>query len=254
MRNMDGAELLHREAVWLREIASRTRRYTAALPDLDDEELRGIRKAVLHVWIRYRYSVSLQFVTTYVAIAATAIGMAVASTAVGGVTVLFALGSDSSAARAPWWLFPVATWRAACLSLLANGRPTCAARPLASAHVGNWFVPAVALALVIVAVVAAWLTVVTALSASTGQQLITAAAGLFGAVLGLVGNRWILTIQCRSVCRPGSWSTSGSRTRPERQLTYAGFQGSLWAQATYKTGLFATGCCCGRRPQQRTWV
>lgn len=209
MRIMDGAELLHREAVWLREIASRTRRYTAALPDLDDEELRGVRKAVLHAWIRYRYPISLQFVTNYVAIAATAIGMAVASSAVGGVAVLFAMDSDGSAARAPWWLFPLATWAAVCLSLLVNGRADLrqvmslvhrlgfrgTVRRLASAHVGNWFVPAVALALVIVAVVAAWLTVVTALSASTGQQLITAAAGLFGAVLGLVGNRWILTIQ-----------------------------------------------------------
>lgn len=78
MRIMDSAELLHREA---REIAARSRRYTAALPGLDDEELRAARKAVLHAWIRYRYPISLQFVTNYVAIAATAMGMAVASSA-----------------------------------------------------------------------------------------------------------------------------------------------------------------------------
>ncbi|WP_432158834.1 hypothetical protein [Streptomyces sp. bgisy153] len=209
MRVMDGAELLHRETVWLREIAARTRRYTAALPDLDDEELRGVRKAVLHAWIRYRYPIGLQFATNYVAVAATAIGMAVASSVAGGVAVLFARGSDSSTANTPWWLFPLATWAAVCLSLIANGRADLrqvvslfhrlglrgTTRRLASAYVGHWFVPAVALALVIVAVVAAWLTVVTALSASTGERLITAAAGLFGAVLGLMGNRWILTIQ-----------------------------------------------------------
>ncbi|WP_164711265.1 hypothetical protein [Streptomyces microflavus] len=50
MRIMDSAELLHREALWLREIAARSRRYTAALPALDDEELRDVRKAVLHAW------------------------------------------------------------------------------------------------------------------------------------------------------------------------------------------------------------
>lgn len=209
MQILDGAELLHREALWLREIATRTRRYTAALPDLDDDELREVRKTVLHAWIRYRYPISLQFVTNYVAIAATAIGVAVASSAAGGVAVLFAGNNDSSAARAPWWLFPLATWAAVCLSLLVNGRADLrrvvslvhrlglrgTTRRVASAYVGNWFVPAAALALVAVAVAGAWLTVVTALSAPTGQQQITAAAGLFGAVLGLVGNRWILTIQ-----------------------------------------------------------
>ncbi|MET8344805.1 hypothetical protein [Streptomyces microflavus] len=209
MRIMDSAELLHREALWLREIAARSRRYTAALPGLDDEELRDVRKAVLHAWIRYRYPISLQFVTNYVAIAATAMGMAVASSAAGRVAVLFATSNGSSAARAPWWLFPLATWAAVCLSLLVNGRADLRqvvslvhrlglrgiARRMTSAYVGNWFVPAAALTLVTVAVVAVWLTVVTALSASTDQQLITAAAGLFGAVLGLVGNRWILTIQ-----------------------------------------------------------
>ncbi|MEU2026839.1 hypothetical protein ABZ565_32575 [Streptomyces sp. NPDC016469] len=209
MRIMDSAELLHREAVWLREIAARTRRYTAVLPDLDDEELRDVRKAVLHAWIRCRYPISLQFATNYVAIAATAMAMALASSAAGGVAVLFARNSDSSTAHAPWWLFPLATWAGVCLSLLVNGRADLrqvvslvhrlglrgTARRFASAHVGYWFVPAVALALVLVAVVAAWLTVATALSASTGERLITAAAGLFGVVLGLVGNRWILTIQ-----------------------------------------------------------
>lgn len=107
--------------------------------------------ASLHAWICYRYPISRQFVTNYVVIAATAIGMAVASTAVGGVAVLFAMGSDSSAARAPWLLFLLATWAAVCLSLLANGRADLrqvvslahrlgirgTARRLASAHVGN---------------------------------------------------------------------------------------------------------------------
>ncbi|MFJ1954864.1 hypothetical protein ACIOGT_28330 [Streptomyces microflavus] len=115
--------------------------------------------------------------------------------------MLFATGNGSSADRAPWWLFPLATWAAACLSLLVNGRADLRqvvslvhrlglrgiARRMTSAYFGNWFVPAAALTLVTVAVVATWLTVVTALSASTDQQLITTAAGLFGAVLGLVG-------------------------------------------------------------------
>ncbi|WP_147974018.1 hypothetical protein [Streptomyces sp. col6] len=210
MQIMDGAELLRREALWLREIASRTRLFTAELPDLDDEELRKVRKAVLHAWFRYRCPVSLQFVTNYVAVSVTAVGMAVVSSGAGGVAALFARNSEGSTARAPWWLFLVATWAAVCLSLIVNARSDWRqiasllrhlglrglARRLTSAHVGTWFVPAVALVLVVVAVVTVWLSVVTALSAPVGQQLIiAAAAGLFGAVLGLVGNRWILSIQ-----------------------------------------------------------
>lgn len=208
MRIVSNDELLRREATWLRSIASRTRWSIQAFPDVGDEERRRVQMAVLHAWIRHRYPISLQFVTNYVAIVVTAVGMAAVSATAGVVAALFATGAVGSA-HAPWWLFPTATWAAVCLSILLAPRNDM--RKIVShfhrlglggtiwrvAHpqIAYWFVPGVALATVAAAAAASWLTIETALSASPGQQLVTAAAGLFGAILGLQVGRWIRAVQ-----------------------------------------------------------
>lgn len=208
MRILSNDELLHHEAKWLRDGASRTRWYAQAFHDLGDRERRRVQTAVLHAWIRNRYPVSLQFVTNYVATVVTAVGMAAASATAGVVAALFATGTGGSA-RAPWWLFPTATWAAVCLSALIVTRNDI--REIVSlfhrlglrgmlwrvAHpqIAYWFVPGVVVATVAVAAAASWLTIETALSAPTGQQLITAATGLFGAILGLQVGRWIRAVE-----------------------------------------------------------
>lgn len=117
MRILSNEELLRREATWLRNGASQIRWYVQAFPDLGDRERRPVQMAVLHAWIRNRYPLNLQFVTNYVATVVTAVGMAAASAAAGVIAALFATGTGGSA-RAPWWLFPTATWAAVCLSAL----------------------------------------------------------------------------------------------------------------------------------------
>ncbi|MFI1213189.1 hypothetical protein ACH4UV_37045 [Streptomyces sp. NPDC020802] len=205
---MSNDELLHREATWLRNVASRTRRYAQAFPDLDDGERRRVQLAVLHAWIRNRYPVSLQFVTNYAATVVTAVGMAAATATAGVVAALFATGTGGSV-RAPWWLFPTATWAAVCLSALLVSRKDL--REIVSLfrrlglrgllwrathpQIAYWFVPGMVLATGAVAAAALWLTIETALSAPPGQQLLTAAAGLFGAILGLQVGRWIRIVQ-----------------------------------------------------------
>ncbi|QKV90570.1 hypothetical protein HUT19_01285 [Streptomyces sp. NA02950] len=208
MRVLSHDELLRQEAQWLRDIASQTRRYVLAFPDLGDSERRMVQTAVLHAWIRNRYPLNLRFVTNYVATVVTAVGMAAASVTAGVVATLFATGTDGTTG-APWWLFPTATWSAVCLSTLLVTRNDM--REIVSVfgalglrgtiwrvthpQVAYWFVPGMVLATASVAVVASWLTVETALSIPPGQQLITAAAGLFGVILGLQVNRWIGTVE-----------------------------------------------------------
>ncbi|WP_234342645.1 hypothetical protein [Streptomyces sp. NRRL B-3648] len=207
MRIAGNDELLHREAAWLRGIASRTRRYTQAFPDLGDGERRRLRMTVLHAWIRIRQPVGLQFVTNYVATVVTAVGMAAASATAGAVAALFATGTGGSAGG-PWWIFPTAGWAAVCLSALIAVRNDLRAiislfRRLGlrgvvwrvvHPQIAYWFVPAAMLTTVAVAAAASWLTIGTVLSAPTGQQLITAAAGLFGAVLGSQAGRRITAV------------------------------------------------------------
>ncbi|WAU82683.1 hypothetical protein O1Q96_24950 [Streptomyces sp. Qhu-G9] len=163
---------------------------------------------MLHAWIRNRYPVSLQFVTNYVATVVTAVGMAAATATAGVVAAVFATGTGGSV-RAPWWLFPTATWAAICLSALLVARNDL--REIVSLfrrlglrgllwrvthpQIAYWFVPGMVLATGAVAAAALWLTIETALSAPPGQQLLTAAAGLFGAILGLQVGRWIRIVQ-----------------------------------------------------------
>ena len=208
MRILSNDELLRQETAWLRDVASRTRWYAQAFPDLGDDERRRVKMAVLHAWIRNRYPVSLQFVTNYVAIVVTAVGMAAASATAGVVAALFATGTGGSGS-APWWLFPTATWAAVCLSTLIVTRNDLRAivslfRRLglrgmiwrvAHPQIAYWFIPGTALAAVAVTAAASWLAIETALSAPAGQQLITAATGLFGAILGLQVGRWIRAVE-----------------------------------------------------------
>ncbi|MBT2423412.1 hypothetical protein J7F01_16840 [Streptomyces sp. ISL-22] len=208
MRILRNDELLRHEATCLRDVASRTRLHAQAFPYLGDTERRRVQMAVLHAWIRNRYPVSLQVGTNYVATVVTAVGMAAASATAGVVAAVFATGTGGSA-RAPWWLFPTAAWAAVCLSTLIVTRSDM--RDIVSlfrqlglrgtiwrvAHpqIAYWFVPGMQLATVVVAAAASWLAVETALSAPTGQQLITAATGLFGAILGLQVGRWIHAVE-----------------------------------------------------------
>ncbi|KAB1139269.1 hypothetical protein F7R91_40575 [Streptomyces luteolifulvus] len=208
MRILSNGELLRHEAVWLRDVASRTRWYVQAFPDLGDQERRRVRMAVLHAWIRNRYPVSLQFVANYVATVVTAVGVAAASVTAGVVAALFATGTGGSA-RAPWWHFPTATWAAVCVSTLIITRDDMreivslfrrlglrgTIRRVTHPQIAYWFVPGMVFATVAVAAAASWLTIDTALSAPAGQQLITAATGLFGAILGLQVGRWIRTVE-----------------------------------------------------------
>ncbi|RXS70316.1 hypothetical protein EST92_24795 [Streptomyces sp. TM32] len=195
MRILSNDELLRHEASLLRDVASRTRWYVQAFPDLGDSESREVRMAVLHAWMRNRYPVNLQFMSNYVAAVVTAVGMAAASVTAGAVAALFATDTGGSA-RAPWWLFPTATWAAVCLSALIVTRNDM--RRLVSLfrrlglrgtiwrvthpQIAYWFVPCLVLSTVVVTAAASWLTIATALSASKGQQLITAATGVFGAI------------------------------------------------------------------------
>ncbi|MGI5262179.1 hypothetical protein [Streptomyces angustmyceticus] len=208
MRIASNDDLLHREATWLRGAALWTRRYARAFPDLDEPERRRVQMAVLYAWIRHRYPVGLQFVSNYVATVVTAVGMAAASATAGVVAALFATGTGGSA-PAPWWLYPTATWAAVCLSTLVVIRNDI--RQIVSlfrrlglrgvlwrvAHpqIAYWFVPATVLATVVVAAAACRLTVTTVLSAPAGQQLITAATGLFGVILGVQEVRWMRTVE-----------------------------------------------------------
>ncbi|MEW1750845.1 hypothetical protein [Streptomyces angustmyceticus] len=208
MRIASNDDLLHREATWLRGAAARTRWYARAFPDLGELERRRLQMAVLHAWIRHRYPVGLQFVSNYVATVVTAVGMAVASATAGVVAALFATGTGGSA-RTPWWLYPTATWAAVCLGTLVVTRGDV--RQVVSlfrrlglrgtlwrvAHpqIAYWFVPAMVLATVVVAAAAFWLTMKTVPSAPAGQQLITAATGLFGVILGLQEVRWMRAVE-----------------------------------------------------------
>ncbi|MFC8005927.1 hypothetical protein ACFUCH_21120 [Streptomyces olivaceus] len=85
MRILSSNDLLHREAAWLRRVASWTRQYDQAFPDLDDGERAQARMAVLYAWMRTRYSVGLQFVANYIAVVVTAAGMAAAAVGAGAV-------------------------------------------------------------------------------------------------------------------------------------------------------------------------
>ncbi|MBM4796388.1 hypothetical protein HXP44_31240 [Streptomyces sioyaensis] len=208
MRILSNDELLRHEATSLRDVASRTRWYVQAFPDLGDGESRKVQMAVLHAWIRNRYPVNLQFMSNYVATVVTAVGMAAASVTAGAVAALFATDTGGSA-RAPWWLFPTATWAAVCLSALIVTRNDM--RRLVSLfrrlglrgtiwrvthpQIAYWFVPCIVLSTVVVTAAASWLTIATALSASKGQQLITAATGVFGAILGLQAGRWVRVVE-----------------------------------------------------------
>ncbi|MFD9204755.1 hypothetical protein ACFVZM_00550 [Streptomyces sioyaensis] len=208
MRILSNDELLRHEASLLRDVASRTRWYVQAFPDLGDSESREVQMAVLHAWIRNRYPVNLQFMSNYLANVVTAVGMAAASVTAGAVAALFATDTGGSA-RAPWWLFPTATWAAVCLSALIVSRNDM--RRLVSLfrrlglrgtiwrvthpQIAYWFVPCLVLSTVVVTAAASWLTIATALSASKGQQLITAATGVFGAILGLQTGRWVRVVE-----------------------------------------------------------
>ncbi|SOE14018.1 hypothetical protein SAMN06272775_4982 [Streptomyces sp. 2323.1] len=208
MRILSNDELLRHEATSLRDVASRTRWYTQAFPDLGDSERRKVQMAVLHAWIRNRYPVNLQFISNYVATVVTAVGMAAASVTAGVVAAQFATDTGGSA-RAPWWLFPTATWAAVCLSALIVTRNDM--RKLVSLfrrlglrgtiwrvthpQIAYWFVPCIVLSTVAVTAAASWLTIATALSASKGQQLISAATGVFGAILGLQAGRWVRVVE-----------------------------------------------------------
>ena len=208
MRILDDAELLRRETVWLREIALKSRWNIDALPLLDDDARRTIRMALLYAWIRYRYPIGLQFVTNYVAVIATAVGMTAACAAAGLIAASFAAGSGSSSA--PWWLFPLAPFAAASASSIIAGwadvrwmaslirreGPRGIIRRIASVgRLGQWFPIGVICAVITVAAVASWLTVSAALTAPAGQQLVITAAALFGAALGLGTVRWIRAVQ-----------------------------------------------------------
>ncbi|WP_190212307.1 hypothetical protein [Kitasatospora indigofera] len=208
MRILDESELLRLEATWLRDIASHTRWCVAELRDLDDDARRTVRSAMLSACIRHRCPISLQFVTNYAAMVVTAVGMTASCAAAGAVAEAFAGGAGP--ARAPWWLFPLAAFAAACLSSLAAGRQDVRAivaffrrlgvratvsRIVRLARPGHWFPFAVSLALVVAGVAAASVTGAAAASAPAGQRPVIAAAALFGAVLGLGVLRWIRLVQ-----------------------------------------------------------
>ncbi|MGW5284505.1 hypothetical protein ACWERI_34510 [Streptomyces collinus] len=208
MRVMSDDELRHREAMWVRHGALRIRRYAEAFPDADDAERQRVRMAVLYAWMRNRCPVAVQFVANYVATVATAVGMAGVAATGGAVAALFA-ADTSTPGDAPCWLFPTATWAAVCLGSLFAVRDDVhqiiaffrrlgtrgALRRLTQPQIAYWFVPATLCVTAVVAAAASWLTLVTALAAPTGQQMITAAAGLFGATLGLQAARWINGVQ-----------------------------------------------------------
>ncbi|WP_159052363.1 hypothetical protein [Streptomyces longwoodensis] len=201
---MSDDELRHREAMWVRHGALQIRRYAEAFPDADDAERQRVRMAVLYAWMRDRCPVAVQFVANYVATAATALGMAGVAATGGAVAALFAAHTGTPGG-APWWLFPAATWAAVCLGSLFVVRDDVrqvvavfrrlgtrgALRRLTQPQIAYWFVPATLCVTAVVAAAASWLTLVTALAAPTGQQMITAAAGLFGATLGLQAARWV---------------------------------------------------------------
>ncbi|MFC9324155.1 hypothetical protein [Kitasatospora sp. NPDC057015] len=208
MRILDDTELLHREATWLREIASHTRWCVDELGDLDEDTRRRIRSAMLSAWIRYRCPISVQLVTNYVALVTTAVGMTAACAAAGAVAGAVAGGGGSP--RAPWWLFALAAFAAACLSSIAVGRHEMRAiaafvrrlgvratvgRMVRMARPGLWFPIVVNLVLVLVGVAAASVTLTTALSSPAERRPVIAAAALFGAVLGLGVPRWICLLQ-----------------------------------------------------------
>ncbi|MFI1376132.1 hypothetical protein ACH4UY_29530 [Streptomyces longwoodensis] len=204
MRVMSVDELRHREVVWVRNGALRIREYAEAFPDAGDAERQRVRMAVLHAWMRNRCPVAVQFVANYVATAVTALGMAGVAATGGAVAALFAAHTGTPGG-APWWLFPAATWAAVCLGSLFVVRDDVrrivavfrrlgtrgALRRLTQPQIAYWFVPATVCVTAVVAAAASWLALVTALTAPTGQQMITAAAGLFGATLGLQAARWV---------------------------------------------------------------
>ncbi|MCX5000731.1 hypothetical protein [Streptomyces longwoodensis] len=204
MRVMSVDELRDREVVWVRNGALRIRGYAEAFPDAGDAERQRVRMAVLYAWMRNRCPVAVQFVANYVATAVTALGMAGAAASGGAVAALFAAHTGTPGG-APWWLFPAATWAAVCLGSLFVVRDDVrrivavfrglgtrgALRRLTQPQIAYWFVPATLCVTAVVAAAASWLTLVTALTAPTGQQMITAAAGLFGATLGLQAARWV---------------------------------------------------------------
>lgn len=164
--------------------------------------------AFLYAWMRHRYPISLQFVTNYAAMIGTAVGMVLACAGVGAVAAGFAAADGSP--RAPWWLFPLAPFAAACTSSIISGWRevlwivsfvrrlgirTALGRMVRFAPIGHWFPIVVNLAVVVIAVVAGWVTVTTALAAPAGQRLVVASAALFGTVLGFGTLRWIRVIQ-----------------------------------------------------------
>lgn len=62
-------------------------------------------------------------------------------------------------------------------------------------QIAYWFVPGAVIVTVAVAAAASWRAIETALAAPPGPQLITAAAGLFGASLGVQVGRWISAVE-----------------------------------------------------------
>ncbi|MFK0174015.1 hypothetical protein ACIQU5_35090 [Streptomyces sp. NPDC090306] len=208
MQALSNDELLHEETEWIRDFALRTHQYALAFPDHSDVERREVRLAVLHAWIRYRYPLNLQYVTNYAATVVTALGMAAVTAVAGATAAVFARdGGDS--AGAPWWLYPTAIWAALCLGALLAAREDLRGivavigdlglggmlRSMTRPQIAYWFVPATVLITVLVGVAASWLAVGTALSVPPGRQSISAAAGLFGLILGLQSNRWISTVE-----------------------------------------------------------
>lgn len=208
MQALSNDELLREEIAWLRDFALHSRQYALAFPDHSDDERRQVRLAVLHAWIRHRYPLNLQYVTNYAATVVTALGMAAVTVGAGATATVFASDAGASA-DAPWWLFPTAIWAALCLGALLVAREDMRGivavigdlglggtiRSMTRPQIAYWFVPAIVVITVLVAVTASWLAVATALSAPPGQQLITTAAGLFGVILGLQSNRWISTFE-----------------------------------------------------------